>query len=603
MKKTLKVFKFTFKNFLRFNPYLTVFLALFILATSQIPFLSSKISSDIINKLIDYTNNPAGGLETVALFALAWAGIKSLQSLVSSLKQYLNTVWRYRIQQSLEKVYIEHTISLDSGVMESKDFQNLVQRAFRNGTSPISQVMLYFINIISPIASVLTSSVIILLLDWRIFILSLVSIIPQILIEKKYGKKSWSIWSDGAGVVRRRYYQHRGMITSESSLTEIKRFGAVNFFKDQVYDLSEKTTSELIINERSRYKKYFFVEFLNILSFIGIIFILINNITSGVILIGAFLFYIQTIERFSNSISDLFVGIAYQEENITLVDEIIDYLEIKPLIRTKNPVKLTVKDFSIAPEIVFDNVSFKYPETSKYILRNLSFTIKSGERIGLVGVNGAGKSTIVKLLLRIFDPTSGKITINGIDLKNITPEDWWVHVSALMQLYNVYNSSTVKDSIMVSNYARTDKVDNKKFMESIKKSGADVFIKKWKDKYDSVIGKIYGGESLSTGQMQKMALARTFYKDCSLMILDEPTAAIDAESEIEIFEELEKLPRTISVLYISHDMATIKKADRVILIENGGIAESGNHNELMEKDGHYARIYNAQLNNLTKETA
>jgi len=603
MKKTLKVFKFTFKNFLKFNPYLTVFLAIFILATSQIPFLSSKISSDIINKLIDYTNNPAGGLKTVALFALAWAGIKSLQSLMTSLRQYLNTVWRYKVQESLERVYVEHTISLDSGIMESKDFQNLVQRAFRNGTSPVSQIMVYFINIIAPIASVITSSVIIWFLDWRIFLLSLISIIPQILIEKKYGKKSWSIWSDGAGIVRRRYYQHRGMLTGDSSLPEVKRFGAVDFFKNQIYNLSEKTTAELIKNEKSRYKKYFLVEILNIISFIGIIFILINNITSGVILIGAFLFYIQTIERFSSSISDLFVGIAYQEENITLVDEIIDYLEIKPLIKTKNAVKITAKDFPVSPEIIFDKVSFKYPETDTYVLKDLSLTIKSGERVGLVGINGAGKSTIVKLLLRIFDPTSGKITINGIDLKNIRPEDWWVHVSALMQLYNVYNSSTIKDSIMVSNYARSNKINNKRFMESIKKSGADVFVKKWKDKYDSVIGKIYGGESLSTGQMQKMALARTFYKECSVMILDEPTAAIDAESEIEIFEELEKLPRTISVLYISHDMATIKKADRVILIEDGKVVENGNHDELMKKDGHYARIYNAQLNNLTKSTA
>ena len=189
---------------------------------------------------------------------------------------------------------------------------------------------------------------------------------------------------------------------------------------------------------------------------------------------------------------------------------------------------------------------------------------------------------------------------SGYARKNITPEDWWVHLSTLMQDYNKYTSLTLKESILVSNLDREDKLNKKRFMESLRKSGADEFVKKWNNKYDSMLGKEFNGESLSKGQAQKLALARTFYKQASVMILDEPTAAIDAESEIEIFEELENLPRTISILYISHDMATIKKADRIMLIENGKIVENGNHDKLMEKEGHYARIYNAQLNNLTK---
>ena len=600
MKKNIKVFKFVLKSLFKYNPYLTITLATFILIASQLPFLASKISADIINKLIDYAKNPAGGLETVALFALAWAGIRSLQSLVSSLRQYINTVWRYKTQLTLDKIYIEHTSGLDLGRMDSKDFQNLVQRAFRSDMTPFAEISGYFINIISPIAIILTSSIIIWYLDWKLFLISLITIFPQILIEKKFGKKSWGIWSAGAGLVRRQYYQNRHSITDAYAFPEVKRFGATNFFKKKVYDLSEKTTGELISNEKGRLKNYLFVEILNGASFIAIIFILINHVTEGLILIGAFLFYVQTVNSFTNAVSDLFVGIAYQEENIALADEIVDYLQIKPLIETRNPVKLNHKDFNTSPDIKFNKVSFKYPDSDVYVLKNISFTIKPGERVGLIGINGAGKSTIVKLILRIYDPTSGEITINGINLKNIKPEDWWVYVSALTQDFNVYNSLTVKDSLMIADFARTNKLNNKRFMDSIKKGGADKFIKTWKDKYDSLLGKSYGGESLSRGQMQKLALARTFYKQSSFMILDEPTAAIDAEAEIEIFEELEKLPRTISILYISHDMATIKRADRVMLIEDGKIVENGNHDELMKINGHYARIYTGQLNSLTK---
>jgi len=171
-----------------------------------------------------------------------------------------------------------------------------------------------------------------------------------------------------------------------------------------------------------------------------------------------------------------------------------------------------------------------------------------------------------------------------------------------MQDYNQYEALTVKDTFIVSNYSSTKVIDEKEMKLCSKKSRANEFISMWKDKYNSTLGKDFGGESMSKGQQQKLALARTFYREAPIMILDEPTAAVDAESEIEIFEELEKIPRTVSILYISHDMATIKKADRIMLIEDGKIVENGNHDELMGVDGHYARIYNAQLQNLTKVT-
>ena len=345
------------------------------------------------------------------------------------------------------------------------------------------------------------------------------------------------------------------------------------------------------------------IELINILSFIATIYILINHITSGVILIGTFLFYVQSVDRFTGAVSDIFVGIAFQEENINMASEIVDYLHIKPLINTKNAKPYIAKSDINAPEIEFKNVSFKYPDSETYVLKDISFKIKSGERVGLVGINGAGKSTMVKLLLRIYDPTGGDILIDGTNLKDINPQDWWNHLSALMQDFNQYQSLTVKESLMISNLSKTGELDKYRFMSSLKKSGASDFIEKWENKYDSVIGKNFGGESLSKGQAQKMALSRTFYKEASVMILDEPTAAIDVESEISIFEELEKLPRTTSVFYISHDMATIKKADRVILIEDGKITENGSHDELMAQNGHYARIYNDQLDNLTKTNA
>ncbi len=603
MKDYLKVFKFSVKQAIKSAPILTIALVVIIFLSAQIPFLGYKISADIINNLIDYAKNPGSGLSVIFKLALLWALIESALSLLNRLNSYINAIWRYKLQINSEIMFAEQATNLDLGRLESKDFQNLKQRALRRQMFPLVEIFSYFLYIINPVSIIITSSLIIGLLDWRIYLISIISIIPQILIEKKYGKKSWGIWSSGGGEDQRRYYEYRSHITNTDRLPEVKRFGSLNYFKQKTLDIFKETTEKLEKNEGERFKKYTGVEVINIISFIAVIFILLTHITDGKILIGAFLFYSQSIDKFSGAVSNLFVGMAYQEENIALSNDIIDFLNVKPLVKTHQPVEFPIKKPDVGPEIVFDNVVFAYPDTDKVILDGVSFTIKSGERIGLIGINGAGKSTIVKLLLRMYDPTSGKITVDGIDLKHIRPEDWWVHLSTLMQDYNKYTSLTLKESLLVCNLGRKSKLDENRFLESLRKSKADEFVEKWDNKYDSMLGKEFAGESLSKGQAQKLALARTFYKEASVMILDEPTAAIDAESEIEIFEELEKIPRTVSILYISHDMATIKKADRIMLIEDGKIVENGDHDTLIKKKGHYARIYNAQLQNLTKATS
>ncbi len=532
--------------------------------------------------------------------ALLWALSESVQSLFNRFRSYLSNSWNYKMSIFKEKKDIIHMYSLDLGRLESKSFQNLKQSAMRKGAWPISDVFFYFLNIISPIAVIITSTVIIGFLDWRIYLISVIAVIPQIMVGVKYGRKNFGIWSGDATDEHRKYYQYKNLVTSGESLPEIKRFGAGSYFIDKINDIFSKTTKKLEDNESGRLKNYMGAEIVSALSFVAIVLILLNHVLDGTILIGAFLFYSQTIDKLGSAISEIFIGISYQEENIQLTKELIEYFAVKPLIVTHNPIKLDLKNK--APDIVFDKVSFKYPDTEKYILKDISFKITPGERVGLIGINGAGKTTVVKLLQRDYDPTEGSIYINGVNLKNVEPKDLSSYISSLMQDYNNYEALTVEETFIVSSYSNNTDLDNKRMKQSSRKSSANEFIEKWENKYDSIIGKDFGGESMSKGQQQKMALARTFYRKTPIMILDEPTAAVDVESEIEIFEELEKLPRDVSILYISHDMATIKKADRIMLIENGNIVENGNHDELMEKNGHYARIYNAQLNNLTKTT-
>lgn len=241
--------------------------------------------------------------------------------------------------------------------------------------------------------------------------------------------------------------------------------------------------------------------------------------------------------------------------------------------------------------MVFENVSFRYPGQEKWALKDVSFEIKPGQKIGLVGNNAAGKSTLVRLLLRIHDPVEGRILINGHDLKEVSIEEWWSHLGVLLQDFTTYNF-TVKESIAVGN--TSEKIDHDEVVGSAQKSTSAGFIEELSNKYDHMIGVEFGGIEPSKGQRQKLAIARAFYKGKRFLVLDEPTASIDAESADLIFKEIENLPDTISAILISHNFATIKRADEIIVLHEGQVVEQGTHQTLLTLGGRYAEAYNKQ---------
>lgn len=309
---------------------------------------------------------------------------------------------------------------------------------------------------------------------------------------------------------------------------------------------------------------------------------------AGIVTIGSFTLLINMIDQLNGSVANAVINFGEMYEHNLYVDDYFKILAIPALIKEiENPV--IIKN-DVPPSLEFRNVSFKYPG-GPLVLKDISFIIDSGESVALVGANGAGKSTIIKLICRFYDVVDGEILINGVNIKNVQLASWYKCMGTLFQDF-VHYYLTVKDNILLGD---PNKLDEKLMKEAARKAGAWEFIEKLPKGFDQNLGREYEeGEELSIGQWQKLAIARAFYQTPPLLILDEPTSAIDAESEYEIFNNLEKAYKHKTLILVSHRFSTVRNANKILVIDSGKIIERGTHKELLKLNGKYARMFNIQ---------
>ena len=483
---------------------------------------------------------------------------------------------------------MRHAATLDLYHFEDAEFYDKLERARRQTTSRanlMSQLLAQFQSIITLLvlgASVVAFS------PWLILLLVL-AVVPSFIQENHFNQRKYSItrsWTPE----RRQLDYLRYLGASDVTAKEVKIFGLAGFITDRFDRLSRKyyrVNRDLAVR-RAGWGGFFSA--VGTLTYYGAYVVIILQTIGGQISVGTLTFLAGAFRRMQEGLRTILSRVNVIGENALYLQDMFDFFRIAPTIADR-PGARPMPD-PIRRGWTFDNVSFRYPGTEKYAIRNLSFELPVGTRLALVGENGAGKTTLVKLLARLYEPTEGRILLDGVDLREYRLSELRDSVGVIFQDFFRYQM-TARENIAVGRIEALE--DEGRITEAAEKSLAAGVVSGLAGGYDQMLGRRFDGSvDLSGGQWQKIALGRAYMRDARLLILDEPTSALDARAEYEVFQRFTALMEGKTAVLISHRFSTVRMADTILFLEQGGLLERGSHAELMERDGRYAELFRLQ---------
>lgn len=483
---------------------------------------------------------------------------------------------------------MQHAATLDLDQFEDSIFYDKLERARQQTQGRAVLLSQVFSQVQDFITIGALATGLILFNPWLIFVLML-SIIPSFLGESYFNAKNYNLLrSQTEG--RREIEYVRMMGSSDESAKEIRLFDLADFFITRFRIISTRFYKA---SRNLNIKRAVLGTVLSLPGTIGfyVAFVyIINGVLSGVLTIGGLTFLIGTIRQLGMLSQSVMKRVSLVAQGALYLRDYFEFFKITSKMKlAANPLPFPRP---IKQGFVFENVGFKYVNSPRWANRNLNFTLHAGEKLALVGENGAGKTTLVKLLVRLYEPTEGRILLDGHDLREYNIADLRAEIGIIFQDFLRYQM-TATENIAMGNIRQ--KANKELIVHSAEQSLANTIIDRLPYKYDQMLGRRFNqGVELSGGEWQKIALARAYMRDAQLMILDEPTAALDARSEFEVFERFSELTKDKSAMLISHRFSTVRMADRILVLEKGQILEMGSHEELLEMGGRYSELFQLQ---------
>lgn len=589
-KKVFSLMYFSLRISLKASVSYTAFRFVQNIVSNLIPVFISILTSEIVNSFVDYSESTKMKL-VILLFAITLASIISM--LMDNIGEYVISVHSNIISNYLEVNFSKKASELDLSFFDSAKFYNLLANAKRD--SSILPIFIYqSIQIISSFITIITSFLIILNYNAFLSIITLLAIIPSIVVNKHYARIVFE-WENGnVDKLRKKAYFYN-LLTSRQFSQDIRFFQLSDCFIERLNNIWVSWFLEKKKLDKRRTVISILTNVVPLLC-IGIFLLSLGfSILEGNKSPGDFVLYSSQLQNLQASLLMITSCIVTIYDNKLRLNNLEDFFELKPTIKYRGN-----REIAVFESIEFENVSFLYPGTLNYALKNISFRIDSRDKVAIVGVNGAGKTTLIKLILRFYDPTEGIIRVNGIDIKEYNVGSVRKLFGVMFQEYNTY-AFTIEENICLNDLEKTNISSKKIIEENIKQclslSGADTFVSELLEGAQSYVSREYSenGIVMSTGVKQKLSLAGMFYRRCSFILLDEPSASLDPESEYKLFRSIATLSTDKTLLFISHRLANVNMADKIMVIENGVMLESGSHDELMSRCGRYYELYNYQI--------
>ncbi len=573
------------------NPWILAAMMLFAILNGVIPAANSIVGASVLNTLAGViTGDTVSFMPVVYLLIIQFALIFS-SSIVGNIEGIVTNIAGELVSNHIKVKIMNKAKEIDLSDFDKPSFYEKLENASREAQSrPISILRSTF----ELISSIISISIFIAVLSAVHPLASLVVFllaIPSGIISFIYRRRNFR-YIRGHSKERRQLNYYSGIMTDKNIVKEVKIYGLSDLFIGRYKEVFKgyfKGLKKLFVSEGLSNVAFSLVSAtVNCVLFLYVA----RGVFDGKFLIGDYSLYTGALNSVANGATRLIRIIVMIYEGTLFIDNLIEFMKQKRQIVASLDKGRTVEK-GVPHTIEFRNVSFSYPGSDKNVLSNINLTINGGESVVLVGLNGAGKTTLIKLITRLYDPTDGVIMLDGHDIREYDTSELYSLYGIIFQDFGKYALST-SENITIGNIERAPNEENVRFAAEM--SSADNFIEKLPEGYDTPLTRVFeeNGAELSQGQWQKLSVARAFYGGNDILILDEPTASLDAIAEQEIFSKFDELRRDKTSIFVSHRLSSATTADKIVVIDGGEIAEIGNHRELMAKGGTYFELFSTQ---------
>jgi ATP-binding cassette subfamily B protein len=575
----------------RTNRWATVGLGLLTLCGALLPASQAWVGKLIVDGVVAsiQTGQDAEQVRRVFIYLLLELGLFLLSAAFNHGRRLIQQLIQLQLANRIRAEIIGKALTLDLAYFEDSDFYDRLQNARREGGyKPVELINDTFLIVQNSITLISFALLMLRFSPWLVVVL-LATGIPSFIAETRYSERGFRLLTRRAPETRQVNYLSR-LLTEDTAVKEIKLFNLGRTLLNRYTTLFDKFFEEDKSLALRRATAGFGLGLIATLGFYGSYAWIVWYTVQGKISLGDMTLYLAIFRQGQSTFQSILSAVGNIYENNLFMANFFEFLCLEPLMKiTRQKRKLSLP---LRGGIEFRDVGFRYPDSQEWALRGVNLIIRPGEKIALVGHNGAGKTTLIKLLSRLYDPSEGSILIDGIDIRDLDPLELQQTIGVIFQDFVRYHLP-VRENIGFGQIDAMD--DDERIAAAARKSGAHAVAEELPEGYETMLGRwFHDGHELSLGQWQKVALARAFMRDAEILVLDEPTASVDARTEYEIFQNFKALTEGKMAILISHRFSTVRMADRIAVIQDGRIAELGTHDELLRRAGTYAELFSMQ---------